>query len=178
MTSPALREAAQNQLHAITRGKPSPLAGKLRRSHSHYDAYDRIAPHGKVRRAPGLEISPCNGPDPPAAWGASLDGPGGQDSQLIQSLSLAFRASADVHWMHPGSGMQAVVLARTVEASQWASHMPRLVVAFTTEWPASVLHVNMDRLSPNARGGVGVGTIGKCGRRRFVWYLKVIGVPI
>ena len=43
---------------------------------------------------------------------------------------------------------------------------------------ASVLHVSMDRPSPNARGGVGVGTIGKCGRRRFVWYLKVIGVPI
>ena len=63
-------------------------------------------------------------------------------------------------------------------ASQWASHMPRLVAAFATEWPASVLHVSMDRLSPNARGGVGVGTIGKCGRRRFVWYLKVIGVPI
>ena len=124
----------------------------------------------KYRRATALTL--------PAAWGASLDGPGGQDSQLIQSLSLAFRASADVHWMHPGSGMQAVVFARTVEASQWASHMPRLVVAFTTEWPASVLHVNMDRLSPNARGGVGVGTIGKCGRRRFVWYLKVIGVPI
>lgn len=124
----------------------------------------------KYRRATALTL--------PAAWGASLDGPGGQDSQLIQSLSLAFRASADVHWMHPGSGMQALVLARTVEASQWASHMPRLVVAFTTEWPASVLHVNMDRLSPNARGGVGVGTVGKCGRRRFVWYLKVIGVPI
>ena len=124
----------------------------------------------KYRRATALTL--------PAAWGASLDGPGGQDSQLIQSLSLAFRASADVHWMHPGSGMQAVVLARTVEASQWVSHMPRLVVAFATEWPASVLHVNMDRLSPNARGGVGVGTIGKCGRRRFVWYLKVIGVPI
>ena len=124
----------------------------------------------KYRRATALTL--------PAAWGASLDGPGGQDSQLIQSLSLAFRASADVHWMHPGSGMQAVVFARTVEASQWASHMPRLVVAFTTEWPASVLHVNMDRLSPNARGGVGVGTVGKCGRRRFVWYLKIIGVPI
>lgn len=124
----------------------------------------------KYRRATALTL--------PAAWGASLDGPGGQDSQLIQSLSLAFRASADVHWMHLGSGMQAVVLARTVEASQWVSHMPRLVVAFATEWPASVLHVNMDRLSPNARGGVGVGTIGKCGRIRFVWYLKVIGVPI
>ena len=124
----------------------------------------------KYRRATALTL--------PAAWGASLDGPGGQDSQLIQSLSLAFRASADVHWMHPGSAMQAVVLARTVEASQWASHMPRLVAAFATEWPASVLHVSMDRLSPNARGGVGVGTIGKCGRIRFVWYLKVIGVPI
>ena len=124
----------------------------------------------KYRRATALTL--------PAAWGASLDGPGGQDSQLIQSLSLAFRASADVHWMHLGSGMQAVVLARTVEASQWVSHMPRLVVAFATEWPASVLHVNMDRLSPNARGGVGVGTIGKCGRIRFVWYLKVLGVPI
>lgn len=178
MTSPALREAAQNQLHAITRGKPSPLAGKLRRSHSHYDAYDRIAPHGKVRRASGLEISPCNGPDPPAAWGASLDGPGGQDSQLIQSLSLAFRASADVHWMHPGSGMQAVVLARTVEAANGPHICLGSWSLSQLSGSASVLHVNMDRLSPNARGGVGVGTIGKCGRRRFVWYLKVIGVPI
>ena len=78
----------------------------------------------KYRRATALAL--------PATWGASLDGPGGQDSQLIQSLSLAFRASADVHWMHLGSGMQAVVLARTVEAANG----PHICLG---SWPLSQL---------------------------------------
>ena len=160
----------EGNLHLSRENFAAPTRTMTRTTGLHRMARSDVHQVSKYRRATALTL--------PAAWGASLDGPGGQDSQLIQSLSLAFRASADVHWMHLGSGMQAVVLARTVEASQWVSHMPRLVVAFATEWPASVLHVNMDRLSPNARGGVGVGTIGKCGRIRFVWYLKVIGVPI